>query len=310
MVPYPSMFPVLFTFGKFAVSSFGVFLAVGFLFAVFLIWRLARAWDLDEERILDLTLLTFLGGLIGARLYFVLEHLQFFLESPSRIIIFTKFPGFSFWGAFLGGWLTLFFFTRRFKLDFWQLADIGTVGFLGGLIVSDLGCLLGSCNVGIASKLFFAVSMQGVLGKRLPSSGIEALLVMIVLLNIWAKATHFHLRGKIVSLSLFYIGIIKFLMEPLRENHSDGYFFSSILIILGLTIFYKITKRNPISDIKDFAKFLVSVFKSSETRKLMIQGFSKYWYNQRTSIVWKFRSLKKILKRFNVKFSYKNSRIN
>ena len=108
------MFPVLFSIGNFAVSSFGVFLALGFLLAVFLIWRLSRAWDLDEEKVLDLTLLTFLGGLIGARVYFVMEHWDFFAANFTKAILFYKFPGFSFWGGVLGGWLTLFYFSKRF----------------------------------------------------------------------------------------------------------------------------------------------------------------------------------------------------
>ena len=69
------MFPVLLSFGNISISSLGVFLAAGFLFAIFLIWRLSRAWDLDEEKVLDLTLLTFLGGLISSRIYFILDYL-------------------------------------------------------------------------------------------------------------------------------------------------------------------------------------------------------------------------------------------
>ena len=72
------MFPVLFSIGKITVSSFGVFLTLGFLFGVFLVWRLTRAWELNEEKILDLTMLTFIGGLIGARIYFLMENWQLF----------------------------------------------------------------------------------------------------------------------------------------------------------------------------------------------------------------------------------------
>lgn len=301
------MLPVLFSIGNISISSFGVFLALGFLFGAFLVWRLSRAWDLDEEKVLDLTLLTFLGGLIGARIYFVLENLPFFAQSPLRIIIFTHYPGFSFWGAFWGGWLALFHFARRFKMDFWQSADIASVGLLGGLIFSKIGCLLGGCNIGIQSNFFLSVPMVGVIGKRLPAQGFEALLLTIVLLIIWSQATHFHLKGKIVSLSLIYIGLVSLLIEPLRERGDGGYIFSATLIMLGLTIFYRITKRNVLADLKNSRLFLTKLLTDPKTPKLAIDRLSKTWYNQKTSFFWKLRNVKKTFSRFNVKFSHKNS---
>lgn len=298
------MFPVLFSIGTLSVSSYGVFLAAGFLLAIFLVWRLSRAWDLDEEKILDLTLLTFLGGLIGARLYFAIEHLQFFASSPLKIILINKYPGFSFWGAFLGGWLTLYFLIRRFKLNFWQVADIASVGFLGGLIFSDLGCFLGGCNVGIPSNAFFATTMVGQLGRRWPVQGLEALLLAISLFKIWSQATHFHQRGKIVSMSLIYLGVIKLLMEPVKQVQR-GYFFDIVLTALGIAIFYRVTSRNIASDIKNTANFILSLIREKDVRIRVLQQIKKSWYNQKTLIYWQIRSLKKILRKINVRLSYK-----
>ena len=279
------MFPTLLSIGNFALSSYGMFLALGFLFGVFLIWRLSRAWDLDEEKILDLTLLTFIGGLIGARLYFVLTHLPAFV-SISKILIFTKYPGFSFWGAFLGGWLILYFFSRRQRMDFWLVADIAVVGFLGGLIFSDLGCFLGGCGVGGATKSFLGVSMVGLIGKRWPVQIFEACLFGILLINIWSSATHFHQRGKIVSVSLMLLGLIKLILEPFKVSADDDYIFSSLILILGITIFYKITNRNVISDLISFVRFCLQP-------RLVLETLKKGWYNQKIIIAWRFRSFKK-----------------
>lgn len=296
------MFPVLFSVGKLSVSSFGIFLAIGFLFGIFLIWRLARAWDLDEEKILDLTLLTFAGGLVGARLYFVLGNLQYFVLSPLNIVMINKAPGFSFWGGVLGGWLTLYFLANRKRLDFWQLADIASVGLLGALIFSDIGCFFGGCDVGVSSKAFFSVTMLGSVGKRWPIQIIEALLLAVSLSYIWSQATHFHQRGKIVSLGFIYIGIIKLILEPFRQDHS-GVIFSIVFILLGVTILYKVTKQNPIQQIKKLREFLKGFLLDPKIRKVTVQNLIKSWYNQKTVIEWKLRNIKKLLRRSNVKFS-------
>lgn len=287
------MFPVLFSVGGISVSSFGVFLALGFLFGIFLIWRLSRAWDLDEEVTLDLTLLTFLGGMFGARVYFAIEHWQLFAGSPLNFILINKVSGFSFWGGFLGGWLTLYFFARRKRLNFWQLADIAVVGLIGGLFLANLGCFLGGCNVGTATKAFFAVKMAGVLGKRWPVGAIEAFLFLIVLIKIWSQATHFHQRGKIVGLGLSLIGGIKLILEPVKQSHAEG-IFAGALLLLGLTILARATKQNPLI-------YLIIYFKKC----LTVQNIGKYWYNQKTNASWKIRNFKTFLRRLNVKFSHK-----
>lgn len=300
------MFPILLTVGGIPVSSFGVFLALSFLVAVFLIWRLSRAWDLDEEKVLDLTLLTFFGGLIGARIYFVLNHLQFFSQNLLGIFLFNKFLGFSFWGGFLGGWLSLFYFARKKRLDFWQIADFAAIGFLGGLVLSNLGCFLGGCNLGIQSNLFLAVNMVGQVGKRFPIQIIEALLLLFILLRLWSKATHFHQNGKILGLTLIYIGAIKLLTEPWKAGHDEGIYLSAVLIILGVNIIYKITKRSFIGDLKGAGKLIYQQFVNSSSRRDTLVRMQKYWYNQKTAVVWGFRNLKKSLRRLNVRFSYKN----
>lgn len=297
------MLPVLFSIGKIPVSSYGVFLAFGFIVGVFLIWRLSRAWDLEEESILDFTLLTFLGGLVGARIYYVIENIRFFVPFIFRIVLINKYPGFSFWGAILGGWLTISYLARSRKVDFWQIADIASIGFLGSLVLADLGCFLGGCDIGIKSNLFFSVKMVGILGNRFPTQVLEAILLLWALLNVWSKATHFHPSGKIVSLTLIYIGLIKFSLEPLRQYHNEGVFLSLVLIALGVTILYKVIRRRLISDLRLLARLFIGFFISKDIRNYLLDRFKKYWYNQKTVISWRFRNFKKLLRRFNVKFS-------
>lgn len=277
------MNPVIFTIGGKAVSSFGVFLFLGFLFGVFLIWRLSRAWDLDEEKILDLTLLTFLGGLIGARLYFALENPRVFIDNIFRLLLINKYIGFSFWGAISGGWLTLFLISRAKKLDFWQVCDIGSIGLLGGLILADFGCFLGGCGVGIKSNSFL----------------IESLLLIAALLRLWSQAKRFHPHGKVLSLALIYTGMIKFFTEFLKGKQDEGLYLSIVLIILGAIIFFRVTKRSLTADLKGYKLFLSKFFSDPMTRKTAIAGVNKYWYNQKTLIAWKLRNFKKSLRRKN-----------
>lgn len=277
-------------------------MALGFLLGLFLVWRLCRAWDLNEEKILDLTILTFIGGLIGARIYFAVSNWQIFAPNPFNLILFNKVPGFSFWGGILGGWLTLFYLARRYRMNFWQLADIAVVGLLGGLILSDIGCFLGGCSSGSPSQSFFAVTQVGLIGKRWPVQIVEAFLLLISLKKVWSKALHFHQTGKIAAIGFLYIGVIRLILEPFRQNHSSV-FFSVVLTLLGLTIYFKVTKQDPVVFIKSLIKTGAGIFTDAAVRKRVVQNVRQSWYNQKTSFSWKLRNLKKFLRRFNVKFS-------
>ena len=278
-----------------------------------MIWRLARAWDLKEEKILDLTLITFLGGFLGARVYFILENFTLFGFNILKWLLIHTYPGFSFWGALLGGYLTLYFFSRRFKINFWQAADIASVGLLGGLIFASLGCFLSGCSLGIPSKLFFAISFVGAVGKRIPVQLIEAALLFLSAVRIWKFATHFHIQGSVLAISLILIGALNLSLEPLRDVQK-GIFLNVILMILGTTVFYKVTKRKILSDLKAFLNFLLRFIKDPNVRKTFIIHLRKSWYNYRVGINWKFRNLAKFLRksntlrRLNVRFSHKDSK--
>lgn len=295
------MFPILFSVGSFSISTFAVFVTAAFLFAVFTIWRLARAWDIEEEKALDFTILTFIGGIIVSRLYFVTEHLEIFLKTPLNILLFFRQPGFSFWGGFLGGWLTLYLLSRKNKIDFWHVADLASVAFLGSMIFTDLGCFFAGCDLGIPSNAFFALKIPNQAQKIIPVSLIEAFLLYISFVRIWPIVTHFHSRGFVVGITLITLGIVKTILEPFRAVHSSGAIFSATLIILGTFIFYKSTQRSILKDVKQMPVLFIKLFSDKQTQLALVQFVKKWWYNQKTLWIWKANAIKKNIRRINAR---------
>lgn len=303
------MLPILFSVGAIPVSSFGLFLALGFLAAIFVSWRIAKAYDLDESKILDLGLLTFFGGLIFARIYFILLNLNYFTD-PSHIFLINLYPGLSLWGGLIGGFITLWLLTMRAKLNFWQIADIAGVGLMMGLVLSSIGCFLGGCGYGTISSLPIAVSVVGLIGKRLPVNIFESLIYLLFFFWLWKAATKFHFNGKIISISLMLLGSERFLAEFLRGGNYPEQVPPLVLFFIGLMIYYSRSKRIITADI-------ASVFQtlgSAKKRDLLLQRLIKYCYNSK--IGWKIRFGKhktslallprKIKKKLNVKPTPRN----
>lgn len=236
-------------------SSYGVFLVASVFIGIFLIWRLIRAWDIDEEKSLDLTFLTIAGGFLGGRLIFIIEHLSFFLDSPLSTFLIYKQPGFSFWGGLLSAVFVLYYFSKRFKIDFYLAADLASVAFLGSL---------GFAYIKFPVPLF------------------EVIFLLVVFILVWPMVKRFHIRGKIISLVIIAIGVIRFL---------EGYTFSFIMVVSGIAFFYKITRRNLFLDLRSLKKGCYKIFTDSSTRIHTRQKISKWCYNQKTSLFWKTRNM-------------------
>lgn len=290
------MQPILFAFGPFIISSFGLFLALGVFAAVFVSWRLAKLYDLSEEKIVDLAILTFFGGIIGARIFFVLTHWGLF-NSFDKIILLNRYPGISFWGGLLGGILAFWFFAGRLKFNFWQVADFAAVSLLVGMVFGDIGCFLSGCSYGIVSTLPIATPVVGVIGKRLPITAIEGLILLPLCFHFWKQTVRFHFAGKIISLLFLSLGIVKLGTEYYRGDTrlliniwgrviTQGYLFAALLLVAGIVVFYRQSRRNLWLDIRGF---FTSLFVAKK-RQVTLSKFRQNWYNQ--TVNWKIRTNK------------------
>lgn len=241
------MFPVIASIAGFTISSFGLFLLLAFIAAFFVIWRIIRVYDIDQEKTVDLFLATIFGSIIFARIYFLLLHIPFPL-SANYIFNIYHYPGMSFWGGLIGAGLVLAVIGKRMKFNIWQMADIAVIGLFIGLVFSSIGCLLGSCEYGNQSALPIAVSLVGVIGKRFPVQIIQAVLALGVFFYLWKAMLRFHSDGKIAGMGLLLLGLIKIALEPLRPAQlllwgiNISYVYSSLLAVIGFWLLYK---KNP-----------------------------------------------------------------
>ncbi len=291
------MYPVLFTVGSWPVSSFGIFMALAFLASLVTIWRIARSYELNEEKTLDLAMLSFFGALIGSRAYFVLLNLSIF-DDWSKIFLINRYPGLSFWGGLLGGLLTLWFFAQRLKIPFWKVADFAVVAALVGLILGDVGCFLGGCEYGIPSSFFLATPVIGLVGRRFPVALIEAIILIFVFRTLWKQVIRFHFDGKVAANFLILVGIVKFVLEFYRGDSrpvvgwvSIGHLFSLMAISLGTVIFYSQSKRNWRKDLQ----FILTVPTNATNRKTVLVQLKRSCYNQKVSWTLRVQNLLKLI---------------
>lgn len=130
-------------FGDFSVSPHGVGIAAGYFVGTWLTARKARSKGMDDDWVWNAAAVSVIGAVIGARVAYVIGHLSEF-DSPVEWFQIWR-GGLSIIGAFIGAFTAGYIYTRRKKIDFFEIADMGmpflalgiAIGRTGDLVIGD-----------------------------------------------------------------------------------------------------------------------------------------------------------------------------
>ncbi|MDD5645075.1 MAG: prolipoprotein diacylglyceryl transferase [bacterium] len=146
------MYPVLFKIGGISVYSYGLMLSLAFLAAIYAAVRRARIININSQIILDLGLVVILSGIIGARIFFVMLNLDFYIDNPSQILRLDK-GGLAVFGGVLFSIITVSVFCRIRKLNVWDIADVIAPSIALGQAIGRIGCFLNGCCWGVPTNM-------------------------------------------------------------------------------------------------------------------------------------------------------------
>lgn len=144
------MHPVLFRLPIIDVPlhSYGVLIVTGFLLAMYVAWKEARRVRPGfEEEVLDFAFWALVGGMVGARVVFILVNWRDYAKNPLEIFVVWR-GGLVFYGAAIGGFLAFVWFAKKrgYSLSMGLLAaDIIIVGVPLAHVFGRFGCIAAGC---------------------------------------------------------------------------------------------------------------------------------------------------------------------
>ena len=220
------------------VRGYGVMLLVAAACGTWLAVVRGRAFGIDADAILALATEVFLWGLVGARLFYVIEyHEQFFapgkpLGDSLRDVVNIASGGLVVFGSLPTAALAAWRFARRRGLDILELADCVVPGMLVGLAIGRVGCFLNGCCYGGPCELPWAVSFPAgtEVAAKYPASAagpsvpvhpaqlyaaVDAAL-LAVLAVAWTPLAR--RRGEVLALVLTLHPISRLLLEEIRVD--------------------------------------------------------------------------------------------
>jgi len=254
------MYPVLFQLGPLTVYSFGTVMAVAALSAAWVVWLELKRCRYNPELASTIIFAAAVGGLIGARLLFVLEEWRSFVRSPWEFI-FTG-AGFTWYGGMLGGALAVTWLVRHNGIPWLRAADISAPALAVAYGIGRIGChVAGDGDWGTISDVPWAVAYTNAIigwvhpytgvpyapGVRVhPTSVYEFLQSAIIFAILWPLRKKGYREGTLFWLYLILSGFARFMVEFWRVNPvislgmTEAQWFSLILAALG---FYFLSYR-------------------------------------------------------------------
>jgi phosphatidylglycerol:prolipoprotein diacylglycerol transferase len=230
------MYPVLFRIGSFPLNTYGVFLALAFLCAIFVTVRLAARDGLPKEKIYDLCLWLLLSSLVGSKLLMLFTEPEY--RSNPKLLFSLDFlrSGGVFYGGLIGAVLTGFFLMRRWKLPWWKTADACAPGIALGNFFGRQGCFSAGCCWGKPTTLPWGVQfteagheITGVpTGVHLhPTQLYESFAMLVVFFFLLWLHKKKKFSGQVILAYVVIYATVRFLIEFVRDDPRGN--------ILGLT---------------------------------------------------------------------------
>jgi phosphatidylglycerol:prolipoprotein diacylglycerol transferase len=274
------MIPKLFQIGPVPVYSYGLMLGISFIVASYLLSIEFKRKKMDENAAVNITFIALIGGVVGAKLLYVIEEWNYITSLSSGKLFSTEglfsAQGLTFYGGFILATLLIYFYVRYKKIPFLRVCDAAAPSLAIGYGIARIGChLAGDGDYGLPVSEFASwvpwgtnyshgtlppsVAFRGTeiaqkFGGVVPDNTLchptpvyEFILAVIILAAIWYFRKKFRIDGKLFGLYLILSGFARLMVEFIRLNPrilfglSEAQLISIALIILGIYLYLQKT---------------------------------------------------------------------
>lgn len=155
MIEYQPI-PVIFSIKGFPIYSYSLMLFLALLSGYFLGLKEIKSSGLDKGFFTQLIVASLIGAFLGARLHYVIEHYQAYINNIREIFYLNK--GGSSFGGFIGGFIFPFIYSKIKKKDIWKYANAFAPVVPLGVFLVRIGCFLNWDDYGIGCSLPWCVN--------------------------------------------------------------------------------------------------------------------------------------------------------
>lgn len=150
------MHPTILKVGSFAIHSYGLLLAVGFLLAIQIFVSRGKRRGIPEDSLHTISLVILILAIVGGRGLFVLTHWTEYTNDFLGIFRLWE-GGLMLYGGYILAIAGGIAYVRRKRLPLWKIADSAAPSMAIGIGIGRLGCFLNGCCFGLPTSLPWGV---------------------------------------------------------------------------------------------------------------------------------------------------------
>ena len=216
--------PVLITIGGLKIHWYGVMVAIGLYAGIQVALRDAPRRGVDRDKLLNASLIAAVLGVLGGRLYYVVQnHPEYYLQHPSQILAVWQ-GGMAFYGAIFGGALALLIGSWRYGMNFWSVLDLGALGMTIGQAFGRIGNIINGDIVGYPTggRWGFVYTSQDTFAPRnvavQPANLYELLIAVALFILLWSIRKRVQPEGMLAMVYIVLYSVSQFLIFFVRDN--------------------------------------------------------------------------------------------
>lgn len=234
---------------KIDIYWYAIFIVTGIILALLVAKKRCKLFNIDFEQILDLTIWLIPTSILGARLYYILFNLDFYLQKPSRMLNFRG-GGLAIYGGIIAGIITIYIYCKKKKINFLDLLDLAAPCLALGQSIGRWGNFTNVEAYGTQTTLLWRMGIIEA-GKYIevhPTFLYESIATIIIFIILIIKKDKIKFKGQIACTYLLLYSIERFFVEGLRTdslmlgNIRISQLMSVIILITTVFIFCKMSK--------------------------------------------------------------------
>jgi phosphatidylglycerol:prolipoprotein diacylglycerol transferase len=195
----------------------------------------ARRQNIAPDIIFNLSFLVLVSGIIGARLFYVIENAGYYLKEPLEMVMLQR-GGLSWFGGLIAGVISGVAYLKKKHLAVYKILDLLAPFVALGQAIGRIGCLLNGCCFGKAAYKFgfYFKAREAFLIPTQIYSSLLLLLIFIILRFLQDKP---HKRGEIFLAYLFLYSLKRFFIEFWRADNPVIFFGLTLFQLISIVIF-------------------------------------------------------------------------